>query len=82
MSIERVLTGETSKKMIGPELGKDPLPVEKGPFDFVWKIWSVIGVWPLSLPSAGRVCPLLTMAGSLTTTRHGTLHEDDWTPCG
>lgn len=66
MSVEHLLIKDPNKQR-GPEHGIDPLPVEKGPMDPLYKVWSLVGAWPLSL---GLMTSAFAMSVPLTLVMH------------
>lgn len=62
MRLNPIAVLNEKQSAIGEEAGIDPLPIEKGPLDPLYKAWSVLGAWPLAIGmmslAAGTSLPL------------------------
>jgi 1-acyl-sn-glycerol-3-phosphate acyltransferase len=62
MRLNPIAVLNEKQSAIGQEAGIDPLPIEKGPLDPLYKAWSVLGAWPLAIGmmslAAGTSLPL------------------------
>jgi 1-acyl-sn-glycerol-3-phosphate acyltransferase len=66
MRLNPIAVLKEKESALGPEAGKDPLPLSVGaPLDPLYKVWSVVGAWPLSLglmtAAFGISVPLATL---------------------
>lgn len=58
---------------VGPEAGIDPLPVSKGPLDPLYKVWSLVGAYPMAFGlMAAAVAPSLPLAALIPFERFQT----------
>ncbi len=53
MRLNPIRTLHEHASPVGSEAGVDPLPLEIGPLEPLYKAWSVVGAWPLALAMMG-----------------------------
>jgi 1-acyl-sn-glycerol-3-phosphate acyltransferase len=53
MRLNPVAVLKERESPVGNEAGVDPLPIPRGPMDPLYKLWSVVGAWPVAVGLMG-----------------------------